>query len=261
MIKSVLTVPALAGLNWIVTGRVSPGARENATGPPTRLKGEPLANCSTVPDSIPLPALRMFTVLLVEVPGAALSAILPGIESLPGNTIALNAIFTWGCFGSPLVTGILWVAVPSALGLKVIVIGMLDSGATLYWPAPVTSNGAIAVPTTSDIAEVRLRLRIRTVLDTAGIPIPVAGKRTADGAFSTPPGGSAIGVEVGVEVGIAVGVGPTVIVSVGVGSIVLVAVIVGVGGEVAVAVVVGVEMAVGVAVPVAVGVGVGLDAR
>lgn len=240
MVKLALTVPAPDGLNWMVRGWVFPGASENETGPPTRLKAEPLGNCSTVPESIPRPAFPISTVLLVMLPRVPAIEIRAGLESLPGSTMALSAMLTFRCSGSPLMMGILCVAIPSASGVKVIVIGMLASAVSVYGPMPVTWNGPAAAPTSTDSAEVRLRLRINTVLDIGGIPIPIEGKRTASGTLNEPPGGSAIGVGVGVA--------PIVIVSVGVGAVVIVAVVVGVGSTVAV--LVAVPVGVGVRVPV-----------
>src|ERR1700683_1057378 len=219
----------------MVRDGVCRGASENETGPPTRLNAEPLANCSTVPDSIPRPLFPMRTVLLVMLPGTLAIETRAGLASLPGSTIPLSATLTFGCFGSPLTMEILCVANPSVSGLKVMVIGMLARAVRVYDPAPVTSKGAADAPTLIDRAEVRLRLRISIVLDSGAMPIPIDGKRTESGTLNRPPGGSATGVGVGVAL--------TVIVSVGVGAMV-----VGVGS--ALATVVGVLVSVGATVAV-----------
>ena len=137
MVRLSLTVPAPGGLNWIVRDWVFRGASENETGPPTSVNAEPLTNCSTVPVSIPRPVFPMVTVLLVMLPCTLAIETRAGLESLPGITIALSAMLTFGCFGSPLMIGILCVAIPSASGLNAIAIGILPRAVSVYCPVPV----------------------------------------------------------------------------------------------------------------------------
>jgi len=123
-----LTLPPLAGANWIVMGCVCPGAKVNGIGPPTRVKGEVRSNWGTVPDSIPIPEFRRVTVLVVAAPGLANNAILPGAESFPACTIPLTTTCTYGRFGSPLLIGRVWLAIPITFGVKRIVTGTLVYG-------------------------------------------------------------------------------------------------------------------------------------
>lgn len=82
-----------------------------------------------MPESIPRPELRSVTVLVAIAPGRAASEIVRDTDNFPGCTIPLTVMFTWGCFGSPLVIGSAWLAIPTTSGLNMTVTGTLDPGA------------------------------------------------------------------------------------------------------------------------------------
>jgi hypothetical protein len=88
--------------------------------------------------------------------------------------------------------------------------------------------------------ETRLLFLMSRVRNSAGIPTPAAGKRTAAGTLNVPPVGSdpGVGVEVGASVGVEVGmiVGVALSVTVTVGVDVTVGAAVGVGVALVVAV-------------------------
>lgn len=82
-----------------------------------------------MPESIPLPELRSVTVLVAIAPGEAAIETVRGADNFPGCAIPLTGMFTWGCFGSPLLMGSSWLAIPTTSGLNMTVRGTLDPGA------------------------------------------------------------------------------------------------------------------------------------
>ena len=126
---------------------------------------------------------------------------------------------------------------------------MLASGAKENWPLPATVKGDASEPTSTTSVEVRLVFLTRRLRDTAGIPNPSTGNRTAAATLNTPPG-AGVGVGVAVSVGstvaveVAVIVGPAVWVGVAVAIEVDVTVAVGIADAVAVKVADGVAVAV-----------------